>query len=127
MEKALKTEKKIEVTEFCKAGLVLEQRVKDTDKKILHDKGETYNPDDNIVCFTYIDKVSNIIQYTTVARQADNNKDGVTSEISVLTLEKNLRNSKLFKDVKAEYIKSSDELGNPVNTFQYELKINDNL
>ncbi len=55
---------------------------------------------------------------------ADNNKDGVTSEISVLTLEKNLRNSKLFKDVKAEYIKSSDELGNPVNTFQYELKIN---
>ena len=38
---------------------------------------------------------------------ADNNKDGVTSEISVLTLEKNLRNSKLFKDVKAEYIKSA--------------------
>ncbi len=55
---------------------------------------------------------------------ADNNKEGLTSEISVLTLEKNLRSSKLFKDVKAEYIKSSDELGNPVNTFQYELKIN---
>lgn len=55
---------------------------------------------------------------------ADNNKEGLTSEISVLTLEKNLRSSKLFKDVKASYIKSSDELGNPVNTFQYELKIN---
>lgn len=73
------------------------------------------------VWFTGIDyKEGKIIVNGTAA---DNNRDGMSSEISVFTLEKNLKNSDLFSDVKAEYVKSSDELGNPVNTFQYELTV----
>ncbi len=95
MEKILKTEENISVAKFCKEGLVLEQRVKNTDEKILHEKGETYNPDNNIICFTYIDKVSNIIKYTTVARQADNNKDGYQRVIN----ENRVRSIKKFMNI----------------------------
>lgn len=73
------------------------------------------------VWFTGIDYKEGKIMVNGTA--ADNNRDGMSSEISVFTLEKNLKNSDLFSDVKAEYVKSSDELGNPVNTFQYELTV----
>lgn len=73
------------------------------------------------VWFTGVDYKEEKIMVNGTA--ADNNRDGMTSEISVFTLEKNLKNSGLFSDVKAEYVKSSDELGNSVNTFQYELTV----
>lgn len=73
------------------------------------------------VWFTGVDYKEGKIMVNGTA--ADNNRDGMSSEISVFTLEKNLKNSDLFSDVKAEYVKSSDELGNPVNTFQYELTV----
>lgn len=73
------------------------------------------------VWFTGVDYKEGKIMVNGTA--ADNNRDGMTSEISVFTLEKNLKNSGLFSDVKAEYVKSSDELGNSVNTFQYELTV----
>lgn len=73
------------------------------------------------VWFTGIDYKEGKIMVNGTA--ADNNRDGMSSEISVFTLEKNMKNSDLFSDVKAEYVKSSDELGNSVNTFQYELTV----